>query len=213
MRAALIVLVLATPAYADVTAALTVEADLSARRELDDVSGRPDIWFDVTDRLTLGVTTSARALSRLHVAQYYDDVALDGLWKLDPRVSLRARFVQSWEPWRPSIRLGALVRARRGAWAIEGDPHVQVGLANTDLGNRAQLDVPLWLRFHGAWVRTGARGELSGFTEKVAIPLGLGGVVHAGRLDVGAEVAFPRLLGPQNEFRTRVAYVYVSTTL
>jgi len=213
VRAALIVMLLTGTAAADVTASLTIEADLSARRELDDVSGRPDIWFDATDRLTVGVTTSARALSRLHVAQYYDDVAVDGLWKLDPRVSLRARFVQSWDPWRPSLRVGALARWRRGPWAVEGDPHVQLGLANTELGNRAQLDVPVWLRFHGAWLRTGARGELSGFLEKVAIPIGVGGVVHVGRLDLGVEVAFPRLLGPQNEFRSRVGYVYVSTRL
>lgn len=149
----------------------------------------------------------------------YDDLAIDARWAWRDDVALRARFVNaSFAPWKPSLRLGALARWRRGAVAVEADPQLQLGLADTDQGNRSQLDVPVWLRFqlgcHAAgWVRTGARGELSGFLDKVAIVVGVGGAVQVHRFEVGAEVAFPTLLGPQNQVRTRSGFLYVSTRL
>lgn len=237
MRAAAILLLLTGTAAADplvlprgaLHGAVTVEASLSTRAVLEPVSLAPDLWYGVTDRVTLGVTTSARAVSRLDVGnglcvrssehgcpRLYDDLAIDARWLVDRRVAVRARLVaSSFSPWKPSLRLGALARWTRGAWAIEGDPNLQLGLANRDHGNRSQLDLPLWVRFQlgchaEGWVRTGARAELAGFFEKVAIPVGVGGAVHRRGVAVGFEVAFPELLGPQNQFRTRDAYLYVS---
>jgi hypothetical protein len=239
VRAAAVILVLlAAPAAADpivlprgaIQAELTVEASLSSRERFEPVSLAPDLWYGVTDRLTLGLTTSARAVSRVDAGlglcvrsddhgcpRLYDDLASDARWRLTPDAALRARLVHaSFAPWKPSLRLGGTVRARRGAWTLEGDPHLGLGLYHTDAGNRATLELPAWIRFQlgcraEGWIRTGVRGELAGFTEKAAIAVGLGGEVHLGRgVDVGAEVAFPSLLGPQNQFRTRSAFVYVS---
>lgn len=237
MRAAVILVLLAAPAAADpvvlpagaVEVALTVEANVSTRERFEPVSITPDVWYGATDRLTLGVTTSSRAVSRVDAGgglcvrsrehgcpRLYDDLAFDARWRVAPDVALRARFVNaSFAPWKPSLRLGALARWRRGAWAVEADPQLQLGLVNTDEGNRSALDAPVWVRFQlgcraEGWVRTGVRGELAGFTDKAAIAVGLGGEVHLGHVDVGAELAFPSLLGPQNQFRTRAAFVYVS---
>lgn len=233
----MILVLLAAPAAADpvvlpraaVQADLTVELGVSSRELLEPVSIAPDLWYGATDRLTLGLTTSSRAVSRVDAGsglcvrseehgcpRLYDDLAVDARWRVAPEAAIRARFVSSsFSPWKPSLRLGALARWRRGAWAVESDPQLAFGLWNTDQGNRATLELPVWVRFQlgcraEGWIRTGARGELDGFTEKVAIAVGLGGEVHAGPVDVGAEVAFPTLFGPQNQFRSRAAFVYVS---
>jgi hypothetical protein len=112
------------------------------------------------------------------------------------------------------VRPGARLVWRREPWAIEGDPHLQIGLASRDQGNRDQLSLPVWLRAQlgcraSIWIHTGARGELDGFFEKLAIPLGVGVAARVGPVDVGAEAGFPVLLGPQNHFTSRQAWLWV----
>jgi hypothetical protein len=209
----------------------TVEVNAGTRAWGEPVSLAPDVWWGATDRLTVGVVTSARALSRVEPGdglcltgsahgcdRLYDNLGVDGRWSVRRgalAVAARLRLVaRSFAPLRPSLRPGALLRWRRGAVAVEADPYVQLGLANRDQGNRDQLAVPLWLRFQlgcraAGWVQTGVRGELAGFAEKYAIPLALGAAVRLGPVDVGAEVGAPALLGPQNQLRDRSAYVFV----
>jgi hypothetical protein len=117
----------------------------------------------------------------------------------------------SFEPLKPSARIGALVRARGRAsrLAVIADPHVQLGLANTDLGNRSWLRVPLWLAVQPVprWsiaLRTGLDGEFATFGETFAIPFGIDTTVRlTRRVDLSALAAFPSLLGPQNQYRSR----------
>ncbi|MCA9679588.1 MAG: hypothetical protein H6709_16590 [Kofleriaceae bacterium] len=124
-------------------------------------------------------------------------------------VALRARLVaRSLSPLLPSLRVGALLRWRRAAWGIDADPHLQLGLYHRDLGNRAQLDLPLWVRFAlgcrvAGWVRSGVRGELAVVADDLSIPLGLGAAARLGPVDVGVEGAFVRLLGPLNNVAER----------
>jgi hypothetical protein len=209
----------------------TVEINLRTREAFEPVSLAPDAWWGATDRLTVGVVTSSRALSRVEPGdglclrseehgcdRLYDNLALDGLWSLREgplAVAARTRLVaRSFaDPFKPSVRPGVLARWRRGAFAIEADPHLQIGLANRDQGNRDQLSLPLWFRFQlgcraAGYVHTGARGELIGFDEKLDVPFALGAAVRAGPIDVGVEAGFAALLGPQNQLAERMAYVF-----
>jgi hypothetical protein len=246
VRAALVVIAIgaaAAPARADVWpdalvlprgelhVRATVELELGTRIAFEPVSLAPDAWWGATDRLTIGVVTSAHALSRVEAGsglcltgsahgcpRLYDNLALDGRWSLRRgrlAVAARARLAaRSFDPWKPSLRPGVRVRWRRGPLALEADPHLQLGLANRDRGNRDQLSLPLWVRFQlgcraAGWVHTGVRGEVAGFSEKYEIPLAVGAAVRVGPVDVGAEVGFPALLGPQNVVGGRSAYLYV----
>jgi hypothetical protein len=203
-----------------VDAAVTLEVEPAQ-------SVAPDLWWGVTDRFTLGVVTSARAQSRIEARngvcvhgcdRLYDNVALDGRWSLQggafaiaARVRLGAR---SFAPFRPTLRPGVLLRWWRGAFAVEADPHLQLGLAHRAEGNRDQLALPVWLRAQlgcraSLWLFTGARGEAIDFAEKYAVPFALGAAVRVGPVVVGAEAGFAALLGPQNQLADHSASLFV----
>jgi hypothetical protein len=234
--AALLVLFAATRAHAEpwpgrlvvppglIDVAITVEVNLGVREVAEPVSIAPDVWWGATDRVTVGVTTSARALSRYETGhglcvheceRLYDNLAIDARGEVAPWAAARLRVVaRSFAPFKPSARLGAVVRARRGAWAIEADPHVQTSLGNRALGNRDQVSLPVWLRFQlgcraAGWVFTGARGEIAGLREKVVVPIGAGVVVGLGAVDVAIEAGLPAALGPQNQSKPRMAWLTV----
>lgn len=210
-------------------AALAAEANLAPRRAGEPTSLAPDLHCAVTARATLGVVHSGRALSQVDSGdgvclsdeaagcpRVYDGGGLDALYDLagaDHPVALaaRARLVaRSLEPFKPSLRLGALLRVGRGA-SLLLDPHVSLALAAADLGNRDFVSLPvrgqldLGSRLTVELV-TGVRGELVGFSEKLAIPVGAGlAVAVADGVDIAAFAGFPKLLGPQNSFKQRHA--------
>ncbi len=214
-------------------AALVLESNESARRRFEPVSLAPDVHCGVAARLTVGVTHSARALSLVDsggglclrgeeggCAHAYDGTAVDSLVHLrdgGAAVAARARLVAgSYSPFKPSLRVGALVRLRRGRAALVLDPHLAVGLANRDRGNRDQLNVPVRGQLLlGSRVLlafgTGVRGELAVFRDAFAVPVAMGVELStAPAWDLGLEVGFPRLLGPQNTFRERHVTLYVT---
>jgi hypothetical protein len=211
-----------------VDVAVTVEANLAALHQWHPVSIAPDAYWGVTDELTLGVITSARALPRIQVGdglcfhegctRLYDNVGVDARYAVKRgalEVAARTRLVaRSFSPFKPSLRPGALVRWSRAWFAVEADPQLWIGLDHRGAGNGDQLSVPVTLRFDlacrgEAWLFTGVRGELSGFADEYAIPVGVGGAVRVRGWDVGGEVGFPELAGPQNQASSRSAYVFV----
>ena len=210
-------------------AALAAEGNLAPRRTGEPTSLAPDLHCAVTPRVTVGVTHSARALSLVDSGdglclsseadgcpRVYDNAAIDALYDLSgphhaARLAARARLVaKSFEPFKPSVRLGALLRIGRGA-SLLLDPHVSLALAADDLGNRDFVNLPVRAQLdlgHHVDVElfTGVRGELLGFEEKLAIPVGAGATVALGdRVDLSFEAAFPKLFGPQNTFKQRHA--------
>jgi hypothetical protein len=150
----------------------------------------------------------------------YDSVAIDALTPLtdgDVAVAARIRWVAaSFSPFKPSLRVGALIRLRRGPPALVLDPHRVVGLASRDRGNRDQLNVPLRGQVQVtsrvvATLLTGVRGELATFGDAFAVPIGAGVEVSPRPAwDIGLEAGFPRLLGPLNTFRHRHLAFYVT---
>jgi hypothetical protein len=211
-----------------VEAAISVEANLGVRAELSPISVAPDLYLGATDRLTIGLVHSARALGVVTVGngvcfsrepqgceRSYDNVGLDARFSLHRgaiAAAARVRLVaSSLDPWKPSLRAGVLVRGTRRNLVAIADPQLQLGIANRELGNRDWFRIPLWLGVQPGrgWLlalRTGIDGELATFSETFAIPLGVEVTVRAHRrVDVALLAAYPSLLGPENEYRKRLA--------
>lgn len=217
-------------------ASLVVESNESVRRRFEPISLAPDLHCGAHRRLTLGITHSARAISRVDSGSglclggegrgcdaVYGGTALDAVSPIrggyDPDVAVagRARLVlASYSPLRPSVRLGGLIRLRRGAAAMVLDPHLSIGLASRDRGNRDQLNLPIVGQFQlGARavlsIRSGVRGELATFGDALAIPLAAGVELSPSPVcDVGIDAGFPRLLGPQNTTKERHVALHVT---
>jgi len=215
-------------------ASLVGEANLSAIDLWQPVSLAPDLHCGMPG-LTLGVSHSARALSLVDSGgglcltgdeggcpRPYDNVAVD-LRRPMPggravRVALRLRLVaRSLEPFKPSARLGALFRVggTAGRLSLLADPHVSVGLANQDVGNRDTVALPITGQLQLGRVAleliTGVRGEIDAFDEKFAVPVAFGVIATpTAALDVGLEAGWNKLLGPQNTFKQRHAALFVT---
>jgi hypothetical protein len=201
-------------------AALVLESNESPRKRFEPLSLAPDLHCGITPRFTLGVTHSARSLSLVDSGDGLclrgDDTGCAHLYD-GTAVAARARLVaSSYDPFKPSLRVGALARLRRGRTALVLDPHVTFGLASRDRGNRDQLNIPARVQVQIASrvllsLQTGVRGEVAVFGDAFAVPVGLGVEVSPARAwDIGLEVAFPRLLGPQNAFKERHVALYVT---
>lgn len=217
-------------------ASLVGEANLSAIDLWQPVSLAPDLHCGAGAGLTVGISHSARALSLVDSGgglcltgdedgcpRPYDGGAVE-LRRAMPggravRVALRARLVaRSLEPFKPSARLGALVRigGAAGRLSLLADPHVSFGLANQDQGNRDTVALPitgqLQLGRHVAVeLISGVRGEIDEFEEKFAIPIGFGVIATPSpAIDVGLEAGWNKLLGPQNTFKQRHAALVVT---
>ena len=214
---------------------LVGEANLSPIDVWQPVSLAPDLECGAGGGLTLGVTHSARSLSLVDSGdglcltgedggcqRPYDGGAID-IRQAVPggdavHLALRARLVaKSLEPFKPSARLGALVRVGgRGHLSLLADPHVSLALAAEDLGNRDFVALPLTGQLQiGRHVTleliSGVHGELKAFDEVFAIPIAFGVIATpTASIDVGLEAGWSKLLGPQNTFKQRHAAVLVT---
>jgi hypothetical protein len=214
-------------------AAAALELNLTVRYELEPASVAPDVWYGATDKLTVGIVHSARALGVLRTGgglcvrdsahgcpRAYDNVGVDARYALRRgwlAIAARARFAAtSFDPFKPSIRPGALIRLHRGRFAIVADPHLQLGLTNRDLGNRDWLRIPLWFAIQPARrialaVRMGLDGELATFGDTFALPFGLDVTVRISRrIELAALLALPSIGGPQNNPTSRLAWLSVT---
>ncbi len=216
-----------------VAADLTVEINLAHNFWGEPLSLAPDVWWGATDRLTLGLVHSNASLERFAPGASFcvrtDDVlycdapyrgsGLDARYlavRGDIAIAPRARvLVRDIEPFKPAITLGALAKWTRGRYAIIVDPYVQLGLANQEQGNRAQLFMPVELALQPTcrWqlaLSTGWNTVVASIDDGWHVPLAFGVRARAtAHLDIGATLGFPTLLGPQNTPKQRVAFVTV----
>jgi hypothetical protein len=211
---------------------LAVETGLSTNLAGEPTSIAPDLWYGATDRLTVGVVHSADALSLVGAGdgvclgggahgceQAYSNLGLDARWSLargEWSAAARVRVVtRRWSPWLPSVRIGALVRWQRGRVAVTSDPQLQIGLDNTDLGNRNAVHVPVWISVQPAprveaYLRTGVDGDIAVFDDAWGVPLTLGArAAITDRIDLAAEGGFVRLGGPLGDAKQRVAWIAI----
>jgi hypothetical protein len=213
-------------------AAATIELNFSRRRVYDPVSVAPDLWFGVTDRITVGLIHSSRATGVIDAGNglcstgsahgcpaAYDNIGLDGRYALRRgwlAIAGRVRLVaSSFDPFKPSVRPGALIRLHRGRFGVIADPQLQLGLARRDEGNRDWLRIPLWaaiqpVRGLAVALRTGIDGELATFADTYAVPIGFDLTLRVTRrVELSVFFGFPTLLGPQNQFTRRVVWLGV----
>jgi len=221
-----------TLARGQLEAQLVLEVNLQLALEGSPTSLAPDAWYGLTDRFTVGVTHSNATLDRIdasasicivHLAnvcdRYYRGSAIEARWSwrtgrlaIAPRARLLVRDV---DPVKPALALGALVRWTRGRFALESDPYIRTGLANTDLGNRAFLMVPLYILVQPTcrWlvgIHLGWESDLAVARDGSHGPLGL--IVKARatqNLDLTLHGGFTSLVGVQNNIKQRAVMVSV----
>jgi len=195
------------------------------------ISLAPDVWWGVTPRWTIGLVHSDASVDRIQPGatfclraddplgcnHVYRGSGLDVRYQLEDWIAPRVRFlVRDVDPVKPALTLGALLHGEHGRFAVTFDPYLQVGLANTGQGNRSEL----WLPVRGivdvagsqVWLDTGWNTELAVWRDGWHIPVGVGASTPvAEHFDVGAELGFRTLLGPQNTPKERVLFVFVAT--
>ena len=190
----------------------------------------PDVWFGATERLTVGVIHSSRSVDQFSPAasfcvrhelytcpRTYHGSGLDARFAalpwLAPRVRLLLRDI---DPAKPALALGALVHWTRGRFAITSDPYLRLGLANTELGNRHALVLPVAFAVQplARWevsLHTGWNGDFAVIEDGWHVPVAIGTrVAVTSEIDVGALLGFATLLGPQNTPRDRALFVSVA---
>ncbi|MEO6771571.1 MAG: hypothetical protein ABI467_00930 [Kofleriaceae bacterium] len=197
------------------------------------LSFAPDLWVGVTPRLTLGLVHSDPSLDRIEpgasLCVRRDGFLCDGFYRgggVEARylaydaaawsIAPRARFlVRDLDPVKPALTLGGELRWHHGRFAISGAPYLQLGLGNTDRGNRAELWLPVVFAVQPTcrWVvelHSGWNSDLAVANDGWHIPIELAVRAAATRhFELGAAAGFTSLLGPQNNPKQRVAFLTI----
>lgn len=163
------------------------------------------------DRIQPGATLCLASNDPLACSDVYRGSGLDVQYHLRDWISPRARFlVRDVDPVKPALLLGA----RLAGHHLTFDPYLQVGLANTGEGNRSALFLPVRatvdIACAYAWLDTGWNSDLAVWRDGWHVPVGVGaGAPVTAHWNVGAELGFRTLLGPQNTPKERVLFVFV----
>lgn len=185
----------------------------------------------LTPRLTLAVSQSAAALGTIdrsgglclvsgaHACpRRWRGGTVDVRWRVhDGRLAIAALArlgLAGVDPARPLARLGLRGAAHDGRWWLVASPELTMSLGQRALGNRDTLEAPLWLGVDAGpisgWLRTGARGDLAGFGDKLEVAIAAGIAIGHGRWRAGVDAGWPQLLGPQNSFKQRQAALWLA---
>ena len=213
--------------------ALTAELNLQTGEIARPLSFAPDAWYGVTSRLTVGVIHSSASLEQIQPGatfcvqtldiagcdHLYRGTGIDVLWSArGGALAVAPHFravLRDVDPAKPALTLGALVRWQRGRFAVEGDPYLRVGVANTSQGNRTALWLPVEFELQPTcrWMigfETGWNSDLAVWRDGYYVPAALEVRARATRhLDVGATFGFSSAFGPQATAKQRVLFLRV----
>jgi hypothetical protein len=213
------------PRRGELWAAATLEANLSHHRGGSRALA-PDVAYGITDETSLSIAHSTRSIARigspaglcLEVCDTRPDYTVNALayHQLLRRSGLQLYaeggvLLRDPDPWKPAALVGAAARWQRGRFAIDAAPYLQIGLANTDQGNRHRLVVPVraWVQPTCRWalgLHTGVEGELAVFADAYHVPLAaLITAAASSWLHVSLEAGFSSLFGPLNTASRRFA--------
>jgi hypothetical protein len=140
-----------------------IEMSLSNNAVFEPVSLTPDLWYGVTDDLTLGlVHSSAGATGFLGAAgdslcltgtgdgcaNFYQDVGIDARYRLQQPLAVDAGlYVRDTNPFQFAIKLGISGRWQWGKLMVEAQPNLYIGVSNREptkmVGTMTVLDGPL----------------------------------------------------------------------
>lgn len=212
-------------AEGDAQVDLAIAANARTRHYARPLSVSPDLWFGVTPKLTVGVIHSARSVDEITADRpiCVRDCELTYAGGVDVRYGLhrmiapRARLVvRDTDVFKPAVTFGALAKWQRGRFAIESDPYLRLGLANTDRGNRAAVMVPVQFEIQPTckWMlalRFGYDSAVAVWRDGYRIPIEYAVAVHPiASLTITGEVGYKSLIGPQHEFRERTVMLTAS---
>jgi hypothetical protein len=185
----------------------------------------PDAWVGILPRLTIGLFHSDASLDQIAASgslcvrqiplaachQLYQGsgidvryLAIEGPIAIAPRLRVLLRDI---DPLKPATTLGAMLRWTHGRFAIESDPYVRLPLANADLGNRSAIMLPLWLAVQPAagWLvalRTGFASDLAVIHDGGHVAFAVDAATRiTDQIDLGLEVGWASLVGPQHDAR------------
>ncbi len=186
------------------------------------------MWWSVTPRLTVGLVHSNASVDRIEpgasfcfnpddqlvaCSHTYHGSGVDIRYAVLPWLEPRVRFLlRDIDPAKPALLAGAFLHGQWGRWGLAADPYLMGGLANMTEGNRSAI----WLPVRGSvalastqvWLDTGWNTELATWRDDWHVPVGVGASVEVvDDWDVGAELGFRTLLGPQNTPKERVLFV------
>ncbi len=184
----------------------TLRIELSKDQVGDPISLAPDLYYGLTERITLGYFHEIGVcISGDGCATAYNDFGVEALFSLvyEGSVVMAGRIGTTFNPLDPftgGVHAGLPVRLRAGDAALFVDPRLYVGLFERDTRGDF-LDVPVQLQYqitdqNVLLVTSGVRGPLSGFADAFAVPVGLGALATLSRrVDVGGEFLFTNLAG------------------
>jgi hypothetical protein len=174
------------------------------------ISLAPGVVYGITNRLAFGLEhVQGLCLSGVESAcpYIYNDAAVTLRWsalRQGPwEIALRGGFAAQFEPaFRADAVLRMQARWRRGRVALTAEPFVNVGLTDRDVNRtlvgvsgRPEVQVTHRLAVYGL---VKLFGVVDDFGATYLIHSGLGGLVGLGSFDLGGQVVFPALLGPND---------------
>jgi hypothetical protein len=185
----------------------------------------PDAWLGILPRLTLGLFHSDASLDQIAASgslcvrqiplaachQLYQGsgidaryLAIEGPIAIAPRLRVLLRDI---DPLKPATTLGAMLRWTHGRFAVQSDPYLRLPLANGALGNRSAIMLPLWLAVQPAagWLvalRTGFASDLAVIHDGGHVAFAADAATRiTDQVDLGLEVGWASLIGPQHDAR------------
>ena len=196
----------------------TFEANLSSGAAFEPFSLAPDIYYGVSEKLTIGVIHSSSAYGAVGAgngiclsgtdagcAATYQSVGVDALYGLtDGTVQLVAHggvdALSLPDPTLFSLRAGIKGRWNSGKIQVICDPHIRLGITERDFNDDA-LGLPLEVMFQAtpklaAGVHTGMFGPFDGLGDALRVPVGaqvLYGMSH--KVDIGGALSLVNLFG------------------
>lgn len=191
------------------------------------LSVAPDVWVGVTSQLTLGVIHSDLSIDRIapkaSLCVRHDDLLCPRFYRgsgIDVRYRVLAGeltvvpharlLLRDIEPLKPAITLGAALRWTRGRITLTTDPFLQLGLMNTNRGNRSAMWLPVVISTAvnhrvDTEVSSGWNSDLAVIRDGWHLPLEIAVRVRVtAQVDVRMGVGFTSLLGPQNTLKERL---------
>lgn len=198
----------------DIVTRIDYEVDLHKKHAYEPQTVAPDLFvrwgpdwsFGITHgHFGRGLVDSGGGLCAAGCGDRYRDGGLEARWRY-----LRAGLILGdAEPFKPQLLLGAGRAVRAGPVTFAADPYVRFGLANRDRGNRAFVNLPLWVEARwrgrvGGYLMTGVNSLLTDFSDYWSVPVALGAVAAPGAgFEVRAQVGFTRALGPLGTVQDR----------
>jgi len=197
-----------------------LEINLSDGAAFEPVSVAPDLWYGLSDDLSLGLNHSSYGATGFMggvgsgvcitgesggCANVYDGFGIVGRYHLKSGAMTLAAdgglFVNSFDPFQLGIKAGVVGRWSKGKLAVVFNPGLYIGFTERDSGNKETLFVPASVQYWaGKKVSVGLQSGIvlpfSATGDTWAMPLSLGvGYVVKDRVRVLGAFGLPALAG------------------